>query len=146
WFGDRVHLAMSLAGDALLVVEGRQPDQVNAGTNPNQVQIYGGGTGPRRTRANWASAYYKKNGKVKWYRSASGSDQESKYEIGFLSAPVSYGQLLLVPVSDNGALWLYALAAEESAPGKRDGGRTLWKTYMCDEPAGGCAPWSPVGL
>jgi outer membrane protein assembly factor BamB len=147
WFGDRVHLAMSLAADTLYVVEGQQPNDVGAGVDQNARMrtMYGGGA-PRRTRTNFLAAYDKQTGKIKWRVGPAGNTEASKFDMGFLAAPLRQGELLLVPVSDNGSIWLYALAAEPSAAGRRDGGRVVWKTYLCDEPAGGCNPWSPVGL
>src|SRR6188474_3905855 len=50
----------------------------------------------------------------------------------------SYGTVLLTPMTDGGSMWLYGLSPDD--------GRTLWKTYLCDEPAGGCEPWSPMGV
>ncbi len=29
---------------------------------------------------------------------------------------------------------------------KSNGGKTVWKTYLCDEPSGGCEPWSVIDL
>ena len=147
WFGDRVHLAMSMANDSLYVIEGQQPNEASTRMDPNvqRRMMYGGGA-PRRTRTNFLAAYDKQTGKIKWRVGPSGNTESLKYDMGFLAAPVRQGQLLLVPVGDNGSIWLYALAAEPSGPGKQDAGRLIWKTYLCDEPPGGCNPWSPVGL
>jgi outer membrane protein assembly factor BamB len=147
WFGDRVHLAMSLGPDALYVVEGQQPNDAGPAVDENaRMQMMYGGGAPRRTRTNFLAAYDKQTGKIKWRVGPAGNTETTKFDMGFLAAPIRQADLLLVPVSDNGSIWLYALAAEASEAGKRDGGRVMWKTYLCDEPAGGCNPWSPVGL
>ena len=87
---------------------------------------------------NWLSAYDADTGKLKWYRSAPDEERPTGERSGFLAAPVPFDDILLVPVTDNGELWLYALASSTGA--------TRWKTYLCDEPLGGSAPWIPVGV
>ncbi|HTN75071.1 MAG TPA: PQQ-binding-like beta-propeller repeat protein, partial [Pirellulaceae bacterium] len=103
----------------------------------------GYGVVPRRTRRNWLAAYEARTGKARWYRSADDAEKETEAgktatDIGFLAAPTPYGNLLLAPVTDGGTIWLYALS--------RNDGKTIWKTYLCDEPQGGASQWSTVGV
>jgi len=142
-FGDRVHQSMSISGGMIFSVEGKSgghgettPSTDNS-MRSRRVAMSRGRT-PRRSRRNWLAAYDTATGKSKWYRSADDSDATANYEVGFLGAPVPYARLLIVPVTDSGSLWLYAL--------DRDSGKTIWKTFLCDEPIGGASPWSPVGL
>ncbi|MEQ8787861.1 MAG: PQQ-binding-like beta-propeller repeat protein [Pirellulaceae bacterium] len=137
-FGDRVHHAMSVIDDVIYNVEGPRTPRYG-GTAPStrvQQQPFQWGMVPRRTRKNWLAAYEARTGKALWYRSPTESDEENDAELGFLAAPVAYGRLLLIPVTDSGAIWMYALSREDGA--------TVWKSYLCDEPTGGCAAWSPA--
>ena len=134
-FGDRVHQSMSIAGGMIYSLEGKAISEV-AGARPAAGKPFQWGALPRRTRSNWLTAYSAAGGKVRWTRAASDEDKEGGSEVGFLAAPVPCGNVLLAPVSDGGTMWLFALSPED--------GKTVWKTYLCDEPAGGAAPWSPV--
>jgi outer membrane protein assembly factor BamB len=137
-FGDRVHQAMSVADGVVYNLEGqRTPRYGGSEPQPQVQQPQHWGVMPRRTRRNWLAAYDARTGKALWYRSAADTDDETA-EIGFLAAPVPYGKLLLAPVSDSGTIWMYALS--------RADGATVWKSYLCDEPTGGCSPWSPAGV
>jgi len=137
-FGDRVHQSMSIADGVIYSLEGRRLTKEAQATpvNPRGVQW---GVTPRRTRTNWLSAYDLRSGKAKWQRGASDEDKEGSQDVGFLAAPVPLSSnLLLAPVTDGGTIYLYALKASD--------GSTAWKTYLCDEPSGGCSPWSQVQI
>jgi outer membrane protein assembly factor BamB len=136
-FGDRVHQAMSIAGGVIYSLEGKSISEA-AGPPQTAAAMRGfqWGVTPRRTRSNWLTAYSAAGGKVKWTRTASDEDKEGGTDTGFLAAPVACGNLLLVPVTDGGTIWLFALAAED--------GKTVWKSYLCDEPQGGASPSAPV--
>jgi outer membrane protein assembly factor BamB/HEAT repeat protein len=137
-FGDRVHHAMSVIDGVIYNIEGRRSTRyggVSPAAQAQQQRGYQWGMIPRRTRQNWLAAYEAQTGKALWYRSPA-DNNEDNVELGFLAAPVAYGKLLLLPVTDSGAIWMYALS--------RDGGETVWKSYLCDEPTGGCDPWSPA--
>ncbi|MFM7741319.1 MAG: PQQ-binding-like beta-propeller repeat protein, partial [Planctomycetota bacterium] len=58
---------------------------------------------------------------------------------GFMGAPVQFANALLVPVNQGGAIHIYALDVNRK-------GRTLWKTFLCDEPDTGAEPWAPIQL
>jgi outer membrane protein assembly factor BamB len=136
-FGDRVQQSMSIAGGVIYSLEGKQikPGEKPQAANQRGVQW---GVTPRRTRTNWLAAYKASGGNALWRRAASDEDKEHSQDVGFLAAPVPYGNLLIAPVTDGGTIWLYALSAAN--------GTTVWKSYLCDEPAGGCSPWSAVTI
>lgn len=136
-FGDRIQQSMSLIDDMIYSIEGKRIGRDEAPPKvATQQRGFQWGVTPRRTRTNWIAAYEADSGKIKWHRGASDEDKEGSQDVGFLSAPVGSGELLLAPVTDGGTIWLYALAKSD--------GSTRWKTYLCDEPAGGSAPWSPT--
>jgi outer membrane protein assembly factor BamB len=137
-FGDRVHQAMSIAGGVIYSLEGKAISEAGGARQPANAKPFQWGVTPRRTRNNWLTAYSSAGGKVKWTRTASDEDKEGNSDVGFLAAPVPCGNLLLVPVTDGGTMWLTALSAED--------GKTVWKSYLCDEPQGGAAPWAPVAM
>ncbi|MEX2173109.1 MAG: PQQ-binding-like beta-propeller repeat protein [Pirellulaceae bacterium] len=137
-FGDRVHQSMSIAGDTIYSLEGKAISEAESKQNARPAKPFQWGVTPRRTRTNWLTAYGAAGGKMKWTRTASDEDKEGGSDVGFLAAPVPCGNLLLVPITDGGTIWLFALS-----PGD---GATVWKSYLCDEPQGGAAPWSPVAI
>lgn len=139
-FGDRVHQGMTISNGVIYSIEGKRVSKETGPTQQPAAQVRGFqfGVTPRRTRSNWLAAYEAQSGKAKWHRAASDEDKEGSQDVGFLAAPVPYGSLLVAPVTDGGTIWLYGLDSKD--------GSTVWKAYLCDEPAQGCNPWSPVGL
>jgi outer membrane protein assembly factor BamB/HEAT repeat protein len=138
-FGDRVHQQMSIAGGMIYAIEGeRMAVDDRSSEKAAAVRPFQWGVMPRRTRSNFLAAYEARSGKAKWHRAASDEDKEGSQDVGFLCAPVPLGNLLLTAVTDGGTIWLYGLNAAD--------GTTAWKAYLCDEPANGCRPWSPVGI
>ncbi len=143
-FGDRVHQSMSIHGGMVYSIEGQRVNQGDpSSTRPEDAngvmrRQINWGTVPRRTRTNFLAAYDANSGKVKWHRAASDDDKERSTDVGFLAAPTAIGNRLLVPVTDGGNLWLFCLSAED--------GKTVWKRYLCDEPAGGCAAWATANI
>lgn len=141
-FGDRVHQSMSIAEGVVYSIEGKKIPEAEAEKPVAAVgRAFQYGVTPRRTRGNWLTAYDANGGKVQWTRTASDEDKEGTTDIGFLAAPVPCGNLLLVPVTDGGTIWLHALDSR-----REERGRTVWKTYLCDEPQGGAAPWAPIAI
>lgn len=143
-FGDRIHHAMVIDEGVIYSIEGERFSKLQSRRAATQTrQTFQYGVVPRRTRTNWLAAYDAETGKVLWHRSASDTpvaeEDVASDGVGFMAAPVPFGNLLLVPVSESGAVWLYALD-------KSDRGATKWKSYLCDEPVGGCRPWSPVSV
>lgn len=60
-------------------------------------------------------------------------------EGGMMGAPVGFAESIVVPVNRGGAIWVYALDPKND-------GKTIWKSFLCDEPATGAAAWSPINL
>ena len=137
-FGDRVHQGMTVSDGMLFNIEGDLFDGFSEGPRQPQQPVYGYGFSPRRTRRNWLAAYNAVNGKLRWYRNAQTDEHGGKFDVGFLAAPVPFARFLIVPVSDNGALWLYAL--------EKKTGDLVWKTFLCEDPTSGANPWSPVAV
>ena len=140
-FGDHVQAAMSISDGLIFSIEGKRlPKEGNAPpTLPkNAMRHFQYGVMPRRTRQNWLACYEAKSGKARWHRPAGDEEKDGVSDTGFLCAPVPFADSLLTAVTEGGTIWLYALS--------RDDGRTLWKSYLCDEPNGGCSPWSTVGI
>lgn len=91
----------------------------------------------RRIRRSTLAAYDAVSGIQLWRRKVE-EGPVPLGDVGFLGAPAIDGDRLVVPVTAGGEVWAYGL--------ERTTGRTLWRTYLCDEPPGGCNPWSPVRI
>ncbi len=137
-FGDRVHQSMSISGGVIYSLEGKSISESSGTQQAAAMKGFQWGVTPRRSRGNWLTAYSAAGGKVRWTRTASDEDKEGGTDVGFLAAPVACGNLLLAPVTDGGTIWLFALSPED--------GKTVWKSYLCDEPQGGASPFAPVAL
>ncbi len=134
-FGDRVHSAMAIDDGMVYSIEGQR---TTASQPLNTDRRLAWGATPRRSRRNWLAAYQAKGGKAIWTRSAGEGNKESGQDVGFLAAPTPCGELLLAPVTDGGTIWLQGL--------ERATGKTVWTTFLCDEPRGGASPWAEVVL
>ncbi len=134
-FGDRLHPLLTIHDDTVYALEGEVLDYGKAPRDDNgQNTIYT----TRRTRRNWLAAYEAHTGKLKWHRSPNEkADESGNSTLGFLAAPVAFGDHLLIPVSNKGELWLYSLHQKT--------GKTDWKVFLWDEPLDGVSPWSAVG-
>jgi outer membrane protein assembly factor BamB len=132
-FGDPIAQSMSIADGVIYSLEGRRTTGGSSYPADRNGAI---GSKARRTRVNWLTAYHASGGKAIWTRSGGGEDQNGLGEVGFLGAPVPCGSLLLAPITDGGTMWLGAL--------ERASGKTLWKTFLCDEPANGASPWAEI--
>ncbi|WP_425615724.1 PQQ-binding-like beta-propeller repeat protein [Anatilimnocola sp. NA78] len=144
-FGDRVHQSMSLHNGVVYTIEGRR-FHANSPTVPGQALLnkpWQWNVTPRRTRSNFLAAYYAVSGKEVGRRAASDEDKEGSQDVGFLGAPVGFGNLVIAPVTDAGAIWLYAM---EDPRLNKEGTYmpTVWKSYLCDEPSAGCNAWSTI--
>ncbi|QDU30972.1 outer membrane biogenesis protein BamB [Anatilimnocola aggregata] len=144
-FGDRVHQAMSLHNGIVYTIEGRQ-FHADSPTLPGQSLLskpWQWNVTPRRTRSNFLAAYHVRTGKFAGHRAASDEDKEGSQDVGFLGAPIGFGNLIIAPVTDGGAIWLYAMEdARLSKEGKYM--PTVWKSYLCDEPSAGSDAWSTI--
>src|SRR5262249_25495157 len=110
-FGDRVHQSMSLHNGIVYTIEGK-PFDADSPPTPGMAlasKQFQWNVTPRRTRSNFLAAYHASSGKWAGRRAASDEDKEGSQDVGFLGAPVGFGNLLLAPVTDGGAIWLYAL-------------------------------------
>ena len=93
---------------------------------------------PARTGAKFLTVYDLETGRLKWRIPAVESNATPRHSTGFLSTPIESDGQVLVPVAEQGEVWLWALD-------RRSGG-LLWKKLLCREPAAGCSPWSPVAM
>lgn len=136
-FGDRLHPLVTVHDDTVYAIEGQLLDW---GVKPNEASLNNTSVvlGRHRSRKNWMAAYDAITGKLKWHRPAGEPAQTgTEIPVGFLAAPVPFGDNLLVPVSNKGELWVHSL--------RQDTGETVWKVFLRDEPVEGVSPWSAVG-
>lgn len=149
FFGDRISQEMAVHNDVLYTLEG--PDQ----KPKKSARVVGhGNTGQRRGRENHLVAYDAISGKALWTlprlksdiqgepadpNAAENENSEFLVSGGFMSAPIGYDNLLLVPVNTGGTIWVYALDADQD-------GKTVWKSFLCDEPESGAEPWAPIQM
>lgn len=150
-FGDRIHQSMSVHRGVVYSLEGEEYDWTVSPRRPRSTRNnYNYGALPRRTRSNCLTAYDLETGKILWRvpeldrlqdkEAEQAKKPESENEItegGFMAAPIHFETLLLVPVNQGGAIWIHALDSLQQ-------GKTVWKSYLCDEPSAGSEPWSPI--
>lgn len=165
-FADRIASQMSIQDGVLYTIEGpRVEDAPHQSTfNRNNIRF---NAFSRRSRSNQLTAYEAESGKLLWTlppidNAASAPEvaatEEKAFENfdmvdindgteespwlqtgGFMSTPVAYGGLIIVPVNHGGAISVYALDPKQD-------GKTVWKSYLCDESETGANPYSPVNL
>jgi outer membrane protein assembly factor BamB len=136
-FGDRLHPLLTIHDNTVYALEGEPLDWGVAPRNDNTQNITYR-MGMRRSRRNWLAAYDAATGKLKWHHSPNEApNQIGEDTVGYLAAPVPFGDHLLIPVSVKGELWLYSL--------HQSTGQTDWKVFLWDEPLDGVSPWSAVG-
>ncbi len=124
-FSDRVQAEFSVHGDRVFVIESASALKLSSASLILTTQ--------KRVRRNVLTAYDAVTGRSLWSRPA---DEARRDAGGFLGAPSAYNDLLLAPASFSGEVWLLGL--------DRETGETRWRTFVCDEPAGGASFWSPV--
>lgn len=174
FFGDRVPFQMAKIGNTIYSLEGKNYEAAeNPQSDAARRRGLQYNAVFRRTRTNFLVAYESDTGRVKWtlpknsglsFRSAvdrrepekpDGNEAVENPEVagaaaagetepwltsgGFMGAPIAYGKSLLVPVNIGGAVYVYALDPANE-------GKTLWRTYLCDEPETSAAPWAPISL
>ena len=154
FFGDLIQQDMSLHNGWLYSIEGKPFDDKNRSRSQRVSVQYN--SSYRRTRNNFLTAYDAATGQLKFTLPKSSRDESSgsaveRREItpqsqsdwieggGFMSAPVGFGGLIMVPVNVGGAISIYALDPMQD-------GKTVWKSYLCDEPDTGAEAWSPIQL
>ena len=154
-FGDRIHAQMSVVDGVLYTIEGR-PFNDRLRNRPAQQAMHWNAIA-RRSRTNHLTAYDASTGMVLWTlpRRAPESDSNETAMVadpdaemadspwlesgGFMGAPIGYQGLVIAPVNQGGAISVYAFD-----PGQE--GKTVWKAFLCDEPATGASPWAPIHL
>ena len=168
-FADRISSQMAVQNGVLYTIEGGRFDTtyVNYQSRSNSRM----GVNYRRSRSNHLTAYEAETGKLLWTlpREVPGdSDEESDADDpfaapknaivdnvpllddgeeesvyiasgGFMSTPVFYGGMLIAAVNHGGAIWVYGLDPDQE-------GKTVWRSYLCDEPEQGANPHSPINL
>ncbi|MEE2642756.1 MAG: PQQ-binding-like beta-propeller repeat protein [Planctomycetota bacterium] len=150
YFFDRIHQSMSIHNGVVFTIEGKNYSQLDGSpprtTRSNTTRNFNQPINLTRSRTNYLTAYDLKTGKVQWTRSAfekNDTDQEeegvSQGKVGFLGTPVPFGNLLLCPVTEGGAISIYAMDATKK-------GKTAWKTFLCDDPSEGVQHFSPVEI
>ena len=162
FFGDAVYQQMSIQRGILYAIEGKRFDERNA-NSPRRVTPQWNAS-IRRTRSNSLTAYDAATGRLLWTRPdnvatpitdktgppvapvpgpveqvVAGDENQQLSGGGFMSAPVAFGKLAIAPVNINGAIYLYGLDPQ-------DDGKTVWHSYLCDEPESGASSWSPIQL
>lgn len=147
-FGDRIHSQMSIHNGMLLNIEGEAFDERY---NKSIRQVTPAWNQPyRRTRDSQLAAYEADSGVLKWRlprqskRADKGQFEEGDEPDwldtgGFMAAPIGYGNLVIAPINKGGAIWVYGFDLE-------DQGKTVWKSYLCDEPEAGADAWSAIQL
>jgi tetratricopeptide (TPR) repeat protein len=148
-FGDRVFQQMSIYQDIAYSIEGKSFDESNIHKQPKVAPQWNATF--RRTRENFLTAYDAESGNVLWKlpreESAEevaafndeGGEPEWLESGGFMAAPVGFGDVVIVPVNNGGAISIYALDP------KREG-KTVWQSFLCDEPETGSVPWAAIEL
>ena len=147
-FGDLIFQQMSIHKNVVFSIEGKSFDDRNKIVTP-RVSARWNATF-RRTRSNRLTAYDATTGHVKWSlpresRENSGSPVGVEFDSpwleggGFMAAPIGFGDMVLVPVNKGGAIYVYALDPMKE-------GKTIWRSFLCDEPESGSVPWSAINL
>ncbi len=150
-FGDEIQQQMSICQGVLYSLEGKSFDERNRDRSPKPTPQWN--TSFRRTRVNYLTAYDAETGVVQWTLPQSTEDstvvdpttnEETVDPLflesgGFMSAPIEFGNLILVPVNHGGAISIYALDPQNK-------GQTVWKSFLCDEPESGAESWSAIQL
>ena len=156
-FGDRVAAQMSVLDGVLYTIEG-EPFDDRLQNLPSRQQSHWN-TSARRSRSNYLTAYDAKSGLALWslpnreQKAVAGANEEGQVpdpdeELvespylqsgGFMGAPVNYRNLVIAPVNQGGAISVYAFDANQN-------GKTVWKSFLCDEPETGATPWAPINL
>ena len=156
-YGDQIAAQMSIVDNVLYSIEGDADD----GVVSRRIQVQRNtnwGQGYTRSRSNRLVAYdLDKQGTVRWQLPVQFAAQQNRpgpdeafdaideeatgflAEGGAMGAPVGFGDSILVPINRGGAIWVYALDP-------RNGGKTIWKSFLCEEPSTGATAWSPINL
>jgi outer membrane protein assembly factor BamB len=58
---------------------------------------------------------------------------------GFMGSPLVVESMVYVAHNQSGAIYVYCLDDDNK-------GKVIWRTYLCDEPDSGAAPWAPISI
>ncbi len=151
-FGDKIASCMSIHQDNLYAVEGRSFDLKNRHSTNRIGQFRNQSI--RRMRENFLTAYDRATGQIQWslpevkekddvaaaVMTVEEIDSEEYISSGgFMAAPIGFGNLIIVPVNISGAIYAYALDPA-------NGGKTVWKSFLCDEAETSANAWSPIEM
>ncbi len=152
-FGDKIASSMSIHQDTLYVVEGPRFDSRNL-TPTNRARSFRNQS-VRRIRTNFLTAYDRRTGQLKWSLpeitsgdrqdaadNSEAVDVESEEYLsagGLMAAPIGFGNLIIAPVSIGGTIYAYALDPAND-------GKTVWRSFLCDEAETSANGWSPIEM
>jgi len=149
-FGDTVYQQISIVGGVLYSIEGKPFDDRNRNRVEN-VQPQWNVSIPR-SRSNFLTAYDAVTGQVQFTLPRVPADDASATPAdpgaaaspwleggGFMSAPIGFGDLIIAPINVGGSISIYAFDPADS-------GKTVWKSFLCDEPESGAEAWSAINL
>ena len=152
-FGDKIASSIALHQDILYSVEGSRFDDVNRSSSRHFRSFQNLNT--RRVRSNFLTAYDRTSGKLLWSlpeQIENNEDEDALTDFedeenledyisggGFMSAPIGFGNLIIVPVNLGGAISVYALDPANE-------GKTVWRSFLCDEPETSAEAWSPISM
>ncbi len=149
-FGDTIFQQMSIHDGRVYTIEGKPFDDSNK-TSKRTITAQWNAT-YRRTRENFLTSYDSVTGEVQWTLPREPEESEDETDVlteveetpwlstgGFMAAPIGFGDMLLAPVNIGGAISIYALDPN-------DDGKTIWKSFLCDEPENGAVAWAPINL
>ncbi len=149
-FGDTIHQQISIVDGVLYSIEGKPFDDRNRNREEN-VQPQWNVSIPR-SRSNFLTAYDAATGQVQFTLPRVPVDAASEKSVepvasaspwleggGFMAAPIGFGDLIIAPINVGGSISVYAFDPADS-------GRTVWKSFLCDEPEAGAEAWSAINL
>lgn len=149
YFYDRIRQSMAIHQGVVYTIEGQNysqlDDSVPRTRRSSTTRSYNQPVNLVRSRTNFLTAYDLRTGKVLWTRSAfekSATTEEedgTQGKVGFLGTPVPFGNLILCPVTEGGAISVYAMDTKNK-------GKIVWKTFLCDDPTEGVDFFAPVEL
>jgi outer membrane protein assembly factor BamB/tetratricopeptide (TPR) repeat protein len=148
---DQIHQQISLCNGLVYSIEGPRFDHKRKGDARRPAVQWN--TSYRRSRTNYLTAYDALSGSVQWTLPKVNLSNSEKPEPqldpetvspfldsgGFMSAPIPFGEWIIVPVNQGGAISIYALDPKQD-------GKTIWSSFLCDEPESGAEPCSPIHL
>lgn len=149
YFFDRIRQSMAIHRGVVYTIEGKNysqlDDSVPANRRATTSRSYNQPVNLTRSRTNNLTAYDLKTGKVLWTRSAfdkeetpgEEEDTSTASKTGFLGTPVPFGNLVICPVTEGGAISICGMDTTQK-------GKTVWKTFLCDDPSEGVDHFASV--